>query len=121
MRNLINDPRITMHLLPLPTSHAKAAVGPSNKDKEARSPSGPGPFQPKKRPKAGAKAKAGCPEELKGYSQFDEKNQPICWAFNLSKGCSKTTHNGRCKKGAHVCINCKRNNHSLVSCRNKKN
>jgi hypothetical protein len=38
----------------------------------------------------------------------------------MSKGCSEDTKDGRCKKGSHICIKCKRSNHSLVTCRVKK-
>eukprot|EP00435_Cladocopium_sp_Y103_P061450 s860_g23.t1 len=104
-----------MHLLPLPSGAARSAPSSSVEDGTNSAKS-----RPKKRAKASAKAKSKCPDELKGYDQFDDKHQPICWAFNLSKGCSEETKDGRCKKGMHVCIRCKRNNHSLVTCRVKK-
>ena len=119
MTQLMYDPRISMHLLPLPSSSSKIAASASVDDDGPKRPL-PRPVNPKKKAKASAKAKANCPDELKGYNQFDDKGTPICWAFNMGKGCSEETKDGRCKKGMHVCIRCKRNNHSLVTCRVKK-
>eukprot|EP00435_Cladocopium_sp_Y103_P069652 s1948_g33.t1 len=119
MLRLIHDPRINMHLLPLPNSAARASTSASVDEGAPRATAAANP-RPKKRPKGSAKAKAQCPDELKGYDQFDDKRNPICWAFNMSKGCSEETKDGRCRKGMHVCIRCKRNNHSLVTCRVKK-
>eukprot|EP00435_Cladocopium_sp_Y103_P029307 s3875_g7.t1 len=119
LTRLMHDPRISVNLLPLP-HHASRAAASSSVDGE---PGRPGPkkiAQPKKKFKASAKAKANCPSELKGYNQFDDKGNPICWAFNMSSGCKEDTKDGRCKKGSHICINCKRANHSLVTCRVKK-
>ena len=82
----MTDPRITMHLLPVPSSLVRA------------SPSTPTPIAPKpdfvpkgrgnvrKDGKQSAKAKAMCPAELKDYKQVDDKGRPICWAFNLKRG-----------------------------------
>ena len=106
-------------MLPLPTHAARASASTSvDEDGSKRGP--PRPVNPKKKARPSAKAKANCPDELKGYNQFDDKGNPICWSFNMSKGCQEETKDGRCKKGSHVCIKCKRNNHSLVTCRVKK-
>ena len=119
MMRLMHDPRISLHLLPLPSSAARASSS-SQVDEGANKPAAPKHIQPKKKARASAKARANCPDELKGFGQFDDKGTPICWAFNQSKGCAEDTKDGRCKKGMHVCIRCKRNNHSLVTCRIKK-
>ena len=118
MTRLTTDPRISMHLLPLPHAAGRTAAA-SSVDEGATRPAPTRNLQPKKKAKASSKAKANCPDELKGYKQFDDNNTPICWAFNMSKGCQEETKNGRCKKGMHVCIKCKRSNHSLVTCRVK--
>ena len=119
MQQLSHDPRISMHLLPLPGGAAKSSTS-TNVEGGNIKPGPPRVTTPKKKAKASAKARANCPDELKGYNQFDDKGTPICWAYNMAKGCSEDTKDGRCKKGSHVCINCKRNNHSLVTCRVKK-
>jgi hypothetical protein len=118
MSRLTTDPRISMHLLPLPNATARTAAS-SSVDEGGNRAAPTRNLQPKKKAKASPKAKANCPDELKGYKQFDDNNNPICWAFNMSKGCQEETKNGRCKKGSHVCIKCRRSNHSLVTCRVK--
>ena len=119
MQRLVYDPRVSMHMLPLPSGSSKSAASAPVDDGATRQ-GPPRPVNPKKKAKASAKAKANCPEELKGFNQFDEKGNPICWSFNMSKGCQEETKDGRCRKGSHVCIKCRRNNHSLVTCRAKK-
>ena len=118
MSRLTTDPRISMHLLPLPNATTRTAAS-SSVDEGGNRAAPTRNLQPKKKAKASPKAKANCPDELKGYKQFDDNNNPICWAFNMSKGCQEETKNGRCKKGSHVCIKCRRSNHSLVTCRVK--
>lgn len=117
MQRLMTDPRITMHLLPLPVRGA-----PSGSGKAQHEDGGAPPVKRIKKQgvgKASNKAKSLCPDELKEYKQFDDKNQTICWAFNMAKGCQEKVTNGRCRKGAHICIKCHRANHSLVACRAK--
>ena len=91
MKSLMYDPRVTLHLLPLPKGVAKSQdTGGSTADKNDADPK-PNP-KPKKKAKASPKAKAKCPEELKSFSQFDSNNQPICWSYNLS-GCKEAVQN----------------------------
>ena len=118
MKALCSDPRITMHVLPLP----KSIRASSSIESEDKGDTGLKRQQPKKKAKAGpsAKAKALCPPELRAYKQLDHKGRAICWAFNMKDGCHEPTNSeGRCKKGMHICIKCQRNNHSLASCRVK--
>ena len=121
MRELRTDPRVTMYMLPLPKGapreSEKAAASSSTTGGTNTRPTGPGNPRPNKRPKASAKAKSLCPQELKGFSQKDEAGNPICWAFNLKSGCKNEVTNGKCKKGKHCCMKCHRTNHSLVTCR----
>ena len=119
MPRLMTDPRITMHLLPLPTHAAKASSStttpaPPKKENPA-TPKGRGKVR--REGKQSNKAKALCPAELKDYKQQDDQGRPICWAYNLKGGCKEPVTEGRCKKGAHICIKCKRSNHGLASCR----
>ena len=120
MGQLMHDPRISLHLLPLPSASAKSSSSHLVDDGSKKTGGPPRTVTPKKKAKPTGKAKANCPDELKGYHQFDDHGNPICWAFNMSKGCSEDTKDGRCKKGSHICIKCKRSNHSLVTCRVKK-
>ena len=77
MNQPMYDPRISMHMLPLPTHAARASASTSvDEDGPKRGP--PRPVNPKKKARPSAKAKANCPDELKGYNQFDDKGNPIC-------------------------------------------
>ena len=119
MPQLMTDPRITMHLLPVPSHSAKhnSSASTTNTPRPDSSVGPKGRGKVRKDGKQSAKAKAMCPTELKDYKQIDDKGRPICWAFNLKGGCKETTTDGRCKKGAHICIKCKRANHGLATCR----
>ena len=120
LKELRTDPRVTMFLLPMPRSSAKESEKPSSSNPAPKPAAGP-PQRPLKRPKTSAKAKAMCPNELKGYAQKDSSGQAICWAFNQKSGCKLEVTNGRCQKGVHCCIKCLKNNHSLVTCRAASN
>lgn len=115
LKILRTDPRVTMHLLPLPKGSAKAHDGPDVSAAPSRP--HPGTLRPDKKKRAMPKAKSTCPTKLKGYAQKDANGLPICWAFNLKSGCQEEVKNGRCKKGVHCCIKCHKANHSLVTCR----
>ena len=117
MGRLMNDPRVTMHLLPIPAKSGPSGVATTLK--HSAEVDDPPPVKRPKKVKPSSKAKSLCPAELKDYKQRDDKNRTICWAFNLAKGCQEQVSQGRCKKGMHVCIKCGRNNHSLVACRAK--
>ena len=113
---LKTDPRVTMHLLPLPTkAHSVEAANPNK-------PSNPGP-KAKQRPgkRARASAEVKMPDELKGGHSKTVDNKPICWAYNMKSGCkNSTTGKGsptRCAKGFHVCANCHRGGRSVTVCR----
>ena len=105
------DPRVTMHLLPLP----KARTGADKRASDEPDPKVKKAPRPKKPPTK--KASALCPDELKGHHQRDEGNNNICWAFNLASGCKEKTQGNKCKKGVHKCMKCLRTNHGLSSCR----
>ena len=116
LKELRTDPRVTMHLLPLPKGAPKESEKPV-----AAAPSKPqgGNPAPKKKQRMtpSAKAKNLCPQELRQYSQKDKNGTAICWAYNQKTGCQNEVTHGRCKKGLHICMKCHRNNHSVVTCR----
>ena len=117
MTALVTDPRITMHLLPLPFRASTGAASLKTSLEEG-STSRPAPTKKAKKAKPSARAKS-CPAELKDYKQRDDADRPICWCFNMKQGCHEVVTNGRCKKGMHVCMKCHRANHSLLACRAK--
>ena len=96
LKTLIYDPRITMHLLPLPKGQSRPIDTSTVEDPPVRRPA-PNPKK-KVRPAPSAKAKSKCPAELKDFEQFDSEGNPICWSYNLS-GCKEEVKDGRCKKG----------------------
>ena len=115
MQTLSCDPRVNMFLLPLPSS-VKVTKEPADDTEVTVKPTHV-PKNPKKKARPSPKANSMCPQELKGFKQLNANQIPICWAFNLSSGCSAATTNGRCKKGSHECIKCNRTNHGLATCR----
>ena len=125
LKTLRNDPRVTMHLLPLPKSAAKETGKEAEKAASStgapKPPAISNPRPVKKIKSTSAKAKAMCPAELKNFSQRDSSGNAICWSFNQKSGCSMEVTNGRCKKGMHCCIKCHKSNHSLVTCRSAGN
>ena len=114
MKQLRVDPRVTMHLLPLPKNRASGSDKRSNED-VVNPKSDPKLKAPKPKKPPTKKAAAMCPDELKGHHQRDESNENICWAFNLTNGCK--TKGARCPKGVHKCAKCLRTNHGLATCR----
>ena len=116
MTELRTDPRVTMFLLPLPKSAAKDSDKPAASTSTPKT-GAPQPLRPAKKARPSAKAKAMCPQELRGFQQRDPSGNAICWAFNLKTGCKNEATNGRCKKGVHCCMKCHKANHSLVTCR----
>ena len=119
MPRLMTDPRITMHLLPLPSHASRSSTTPAPaapaRRETSQAPKGRGKVRRDGKPSA--KAKALCPAELKEHKQVDDQGRPICWSYNLKGGCKEPVTDGRCKKGAHICIKCKRSNHGLATCR----
>ena len=121
LKELRTDPRVTMHMLPLPKTAPRDTDFQDKKSSGSGHQVGDPPVKPKKKAKSSPKAKSLCPDELKGYQQRDSHNNTICWAFNLKGGCKESTKDGRCKKGMHICIKCHKANHSLPNCRAKDN
>lgn len=114
---LIHDPRITMHLLPHPSSFKH---DPGKADSDVSKKKGGG--DPAKIKKRKTRAEKSCPEELKKFNlKCDHGN--ICWAYNQSGGCQNKTKDkpARCFRGVHVCANCHKPGHSVTVCRGLKN
>ena len=118
---LISDPRITMFMLPLPSSQKviKEDVEKDGGKDDVVKP-------PKVRKVKKARAEKACPEELKKF-KMNYQHGRICWAFNLKDGCSLTTQKQqdgkppKCGKGYHVCANCHKPGHSASTCRSNTN
>ena len=122
---LVTDPRITMYLLPVPSSVQKVSSTSTAAPKVSPAPKpqgGPATGINKRRKLT--RAQKGCPNELKDFDMKFNQNGttgPICWGYNLKNGCplDSSTQGGhsRCKRGFHVCANCHKSGHSVVTCR----
>jgi len=126
-KGLTTDPRVTMYLLPVPSSVPKVSnattAGPPKAPPAVKPQQGQGINKRRKL----TRAQKGCPQELKDFDlKFSQGtvNGPICWGYNLKAGCPNETssQNGfsRCKRGYHVCANCHKPGHSVVTCRSLK-
>ena len=113
---LMHDPRVNVHLIALPRVAPGVNGGnPKGNKREADHGGGNKPH-PLKRPRTGDKEPARVPEELKGLKLRTSEGKPMCWHFNLSKGCNNPTKNGRCKFGYHTCMKCLRPKHGAAAC-----
>ena len=108
VKQLLMDPRINIHLTPTPKFVDK---------RPAADPPGPGEERPIKNPKKPEpKAKSQLPDALKGLGTKTKDGKPICWHFNLAKGCSNPIKKGRCRFGFHQCMRCHKKEHGASSC-----
>lgn len=107
VRQYMNDPRVTMHLMATPRVEKRAAP-----------PSGPSaPKQPpSKKQRHDNKPAAQLPNELQGLHSKTADSKPICWNYNLPKNCSNSTKKGRCRFGYHVCMKCLKAGHGANKC-----
>ena len=124
---LTTDPRVTMYLLPVPNSSPKpsAPMPQGGGTKTASTPKATPPGGNKRRKLT--RAQKACPQELMDFDlKYNNRaaNGPICWGYNLKAGCQNETSSQqgaqRCKRGFHVCANCHKPGHSLVTCRSIK-
>ena len=106
--NVLGQPTVAFHLLPLAGATAKAAPTkekPSGTKKRSRSPA----RQSKAGTKGGAKGKKGkqrgpnIPAGLINKALETPQKQRICWGFNLPNGCKAAKPGESCSKGLHVC------------------
>ena len=121
VEKLMCDPRVTMHMLSLPNRAPTASSTITTTERASDgAPSNTG-VRPKKkaRPGKGNRTAPTPPEELKSCYHQTSDGKPICWAYNLSNGCSLSTTGQppRCTKGVHMCAFCRRVGHSFQTCK----
>ena len=112
---LMHDPRINVHLIAMP----KVAVQQPPKrllEPEPNRPS-PVPKKPFKRPRPADKPAPQLPDDLTGLARKTEAGKPMCWHFNMSKGCNNPVKGGRCRSGMHDCMKCLKAGHGAAKCR----
>ena len=102
---LKGDPAIMLYLAPLAKPVQTSNAGPSRP--APYNVSSGKPSAGKGKGKASGKGKTPpMPQELRGKYHKTASNEPICFAFNTSAGCSHSTTvkaGDRCPKGLHVC------------------
>ena len=96
VRRLMNDPRINVHLTPIPRVEKR----PINQTTGGNN--NPPPNGNKRARTEAPKAASQMPAELQGLHVKTKDGKPICWHKNLKKGCRNNTKNGRCRFGFHV-------------------
>lgn len=111
---LMHDPRINVHLIAMP----KLSVQPQKRplESDGGKPT-PGPKKPAKRIRPGEKPVPQLPDELSGLNRKTEAGKPLCWHFNMSKGCNNPVKAGRCRFGMHDCMKCLKTGHGAAKCR----
>ena len=97
MTQLMHDPRISLHLLPLPSSSARASAS-STVDEGAPKPSTPRTLQPKKKARASAKARANCPEELRALVNLMTRAPQYVGLSIRAKGAKKIQRKADARK-----------------------
>jgi hypothetical protein len=119
-KKLTTDPRVTMLILPLPTTGPKVQQ-PTQPKKTDPPKMGGNPAAPPNKKRKITRAEKNCPEELKKYTLRLEGKGNICWNFNMAGGCSQNTTGtpAKCMRGFHVCAHCHRPGHSVTTCRSK--
>ena len=111
---LMHDPRINVHLIAMPKLTSAPPKRPLEND--AGKPN-PGPRKPSKRIKPGEKPAPQMPEELAGLNKRTEAGKPLCWHFNMGKGCNNPVKAGRCRFGMHDCMKCLKTGHGAARCK----
>ena len=115
MERSMCDPRISMHLLPLPgqkAAQAAQALGRADRKTTVASPNLPNPEKKAKTGKAG-KSPATVPAEFTDHHQTMPDGAQICWNVNMACGCSNKTYGtpARCFRGVHACAGCRKTGH----------
>ena len=124
---LTTDPRVTMFLLPVPSSSPKPSAPASQTGATKAAPSPKAAVATNNKKRKLTRAQKSCPQELKDFDLKYVNGSavgPICWGYNMKTGCQNETSNQhgaqRCKRGYHVCANCHKPGHSVVTCRSLK-
>ena len=102
----MHDPRVNVRLIAMPRVHLLKGTKREN-EQTAGGPRG----QPPKKPRFNDREPAKIPDELTGLKLRTADGKPMCWHFNLSKGCNNPIKNGRCKFGFHTCMRCLKPKH----------
>ncbi|CAE7487214.1 unnamed protein product [Symbiodinium sp. CCMP2592] len=107
------DPKIMMHLAPLPGAKWK---GDGKGEKGIKRDADGKPKLPHRPNKGTGKGK--CPDVLSDSRlkhNCSKTKKRLCWNFNLQAGCKFAKAGESCKRGLHLCMFCEQP-HSLLQC-----
>ena len=100
---LRTDPVIALHLAPLAKS-SSSSTGPPRPTPYSAQPKQQGTPSDKKGKGKGKKGKSPpMPLELRNKWHRNAQGEPLCFAYNTSKGCTAAKDGERCPKGWHQC------------------
>ena len=68
-----------------------------------KGPKGGGKGKDKGKDKDNKRRRQNLPEFMRGLDTSLPNNEPICWNYNSSNGCSNAVPGARCNRGWHVC------------------
>ena len=105
----LNDPRINVHLVPNQRVEKRAHNSGQEKTHSNTQAN-------KKQKTQHDKAPAQLPTELSGLNVKTKDNKPLCWNFNMKRGCANPLKKGRCRFGFHTCMKCLKANHGASNC-----
>eukprot|EP00438_Fugacium_kawagutii_P035871 Skav204673 [mRNA] locus=scaffold1284:8475:9701:+ [translate_table: standard] len=124
IEQLRSDPRITMHMLPMPLLSKTSNAGTADSSTSRSAAKAKAKSSVRKTTKVGRKAVRNKPEALAGMETVTADGEPVCWANNLEGGCKAPLIPGhkipRCAKGLHICAYCHKPGHSQLVCNAKK-
>ena len=101
---LMHDPRVNVHLIAMPRIHQPVQNPQLKGTKRENEQTAGGPRgQPPKKPRFNDREPAKIPDELKGLKLRTADGKPMCWHFNLSKGCNNQMRCLKPKHGAAAC------------------
>ena len=109
--HLETDPRVVFHLLPLPALSAAPSnssggphLRPTMHGKSDGKADGKGWNKGGATKKRKWRAPQNTPAPLKDKQHQTSAGKPLCWNFNLERGCSEAKAGACCKKGYHLCM-----------------
>ena len=109
MTRFMHDPRVLVHLTPLPHTRPQQMSKPDTQPPKRKFDTAPA--LPQKSQKT-----LKVPEELQQY-QSTHEGKYICWGFNLTRSCKQKVQKGRCRFGLHMCMKCRRGGHGAHECK----
>ena len=109
----MHDPRVIVHLISMPRAGNKRGNDQHDDEIDVE------PKKKKLKTKPPVKTVPQLPDELKGLKTKTGAGKPLCWHFNMAKGCNYPVRKERCRFGMHHCMKCLKTNHGASKCRSE--